>query len=94
MSGEWRPWAITAGALMSACGIAVLAGGGGPMLLIFGAVVFISVLIERSYALAAAKPLGGNWRPTDERFVDPETGKLVTVWYNPDNGERRYVPDA
>ena len=76
------------------CGIAVLASGGGPVLLIFGAVVLATVLIERSYALAAARPLGPNWRPTDERFVDPETGKLVTVWYNSASGQRRYVPEA
>ena len=35
--------------------------------------------------------LGPDWVATDERFVDPETGKLVTVYYHPATGERRYV---
>ena len=93
MSGEWRPWAMTAGVLLCVCGLAVAAAGGGPGLLIVGAVVLASVLAERSYALSRSRPLGGDWQATDERFVDPETGSLVTVWYNPVSGERRYVPD-
>jgi len=94
VSGEWRPWALTAGVLLSVCGLGILAVGGGPMLLIVGGVALVTVLIERSYALAHARPLGADWRATDERFIDPETGKLVTVWYNPASGERRYVPEA
>jgi hypothetical protein len=35
----------------------------------------------------------GNWHPTDEKFVDPESGKLVTVWFDPSTGERRYVSE-
>ena len=27
-----------------------------------------------------------NWLTTDERFVDPETGKLVTVFHKPSTG--------
>ena len=34
---------------------------------------------------------GGPWEPTAERFRDEETGALVTVWFNPATGERRYV---
>jgi hypothetical protein len=36
-------------------------------------------------------PLGPGWIETPERFVDPETGKEVTVYYQPSSGERRYV---
>jgi len=44
----------------------------------------------------ALKPLAGrspgpDWTATDERFVDPETGKLVRVYYHAASGERRYV---
>jgi hypothetical protein len=28
---------------------------------------------------------------TNERFIDPESGKTVTVFYQPFTGERRYV---
>jgi hypothetical protein len=58
-----------------------------PGLLLVGA-----VLVERRHY----KPLGGerpgaDWVATGERFIDPETGKLVTVFYRPTTGERRYV---
>jgi hypothetical protein len=32
---------------------------------------------------------GRNWQATPERFVDPQTGRLVTVFFNPATGERR-----
>ena len=90
----WRDLALTAGALLGVCGIALLAAGGGPALLIVGALVLVTALVERTYGAPAKRPLGDNWRPTDERFVDPETGKLVTVWFDPTSGERRYVADG
>ncbi|MEP7130959.1 MAG: hypothetical protein ABI770_07515 [Sphingomicrobium sp.] len=31
---------------------------------------------------------------SDEKFVDPESGKLLTVWFDPATGDRRYVEDA
>jgi hypothetical protein len=34
---------------------------------------------------------GGRWQATPERFLDEESGGLVTVWFNPVTGERRYV---
>jgi hypothetical protein len=34
---------------------------------------------------------GGRWQATPERFLDEESGSLVTVWFNPVTGERRYV---
>ena len=34
---------------------------------------------------------GGRWQATSERFLDEESGGLVTVWFNPVTGERRYV---
>jgi hypothetical protein len=29
-------------------------------------------------------------RPTEEVFVDPQTGKRMRVWYDPATGEREY----
>ena len=29
-------------------------------------------------------------QPTDEVFMDPETGKRTRVWYNPATGQREY----
>ena len=36
-------------------------------------------------------PPGKDWNLTDERFVDPQSGELVEVWYRPRTGERAYV---
>lgn len=33
------------------------------------------------------------FRPTEERFMDPTTRKLVRVWMDPGTGERRYRLD-
>jgi hypothetical protein len=93
MSG-WRGWAITAGVLLAVCGVALWASGGGWMLLIVGAVVIVSVLLEPVYGRATSRPINGGWRPTDEKFVDPESGKLLTVWFDPATGDRRYVEDS
>ncbi|HEX6742323.1 MAG TPA: hypothetical protein VF079_11090 [Sphingomicrobium sp.] len=93
MSGGWRDLALTVGILLALCGAGVLMAGAGPALLIAGGVVLVTAFLERTYGAPSRRPAGRNWRPTDERFVDPETGKLVTVWYDPATGERRYVAD-
>jgi hypothetical protein len=89
----WRGLALTAGVLLGIGGIALWASGGGFVLLIVAAVAIVTTLIEPLYGRAAARPLGPAWRATDEKFVDPETGELVTVWFDPETGERRYVGD-
>jgi hypothetical protein len=30
---------------------------------------------------------------TEERFLDPSTGVLMRVWFDPATGERRYLPE-
>jgi hypothetical protein len=58
-----------------------------PGLLLIGAVIGERWRYQR---LQGSRP-GAGWIATDERFVDPESGKLVTVFYQPSTGERRYV---
>jgi len=58
----------------------------------WAAVLLVGLLIERwRYKKLTAVPPGTDWQRTDERFVDPETGKLVTVYFQPATGERRYT---
>ena len=68
------------------CGPAALGLAGWALVLVVG------LMIERwRYKPLAEHSPGADWTVTDERFVDPETGKLVTVYYHPSSGERRYV---
>lgn len=61
-------------------------------LLASGGLLLIGTLGERVlYKQLESRSPGGNWVKTSERFVDPETGKIVDVFYDPAAGERRYV---
>ncbi|HEU0155011.1 MAG TPA: hypothetical protein VFQ82_03000 [Stellaceae bacterium] len=58
-----------------------------------GLVLAAALLIERwRYRPPAAHGLGPGWTATGERFIDPETGRLVEVWWRSETGERRYQP--
>ena len=62
------------------------------MLAVWAAILLVGLLIERwRYKPLAGRSPGPDWQRTDERFVDPETGKLVTVYFHPATGERRYI---
>lgn len=78
-------------------GAIALAAAGCPIiaiwrLLVPGLVLVGAALVERwRYKRLGGMPPGREWVATEERFVDPETGKLVAVYYRPPTGERRYV---
>jgi hypothetical protein len=86
-------------------GVAALAAGvvlialGGPLpvivwLLGLGLVLTFGIVFERvRYKSLSARRPGLDWQRTEERFVDPETGKLVTVYFRARDGERMYVED-
>jgi hypothetical protein len=62
------------------------------ILALWAAILLVGLAIERwRYKKLTAAPPGPDWQRTDERFVDPETEKLVTVYFNPATGERRYI---
>jgi Domain of unknown function (DUF1707) len=46
---------------------------------------------RRRHAQAAAP--GPGWVPTQERFRDPSTRKVMRVWIDPADSSRHYVPD-
>jgi hypothetical protein len=36
---------------------------------------------------------GPGWVPTNERFRDPTTNRIIRVWVDPADGSRHYLPD-
>jgi hypothetical protein len=74
-------------------GVAMLSSGQGNSatpLFIIGVLLAVGTVFEaRRYD---PKPHGqGTWEKTGERFVDPSTGKMTEVRYNPQTGERDYI---
>lgn len=74
-----------------AVGLALGAGGGmfGPLIL--GLLILAGTLFERHYHGNLTAPPGLGWERTEESFKDSSTGEILEVWYNPHNGQRRYV---
>ncbi len=61
----------------------------GPLIL--GLLILAGTLFERHYHRNLARPPGSGWERTEESFKDPSTGEILDVWYNPRDGQRRYV---
>lgn len=57
----------------------------------WGLILLVAVLAERWRYTRKHKVEDGPWQETGERFVDPESGRLMSVLYSPSSGERRYV---
>ena len=88
--------AILAYGVLAVIGAILLAVAGiitGLVLYLFvnGAIVIAALLFERGRYRPAVNP-DGPWQETAERFVDPTTGQLMKVRYNPQTGARDYVP--
>ena len=56
-----------------------------------GVLIAGGILFERGGYHPRVERAKGKWLPTGERFVDPTTGKMMEVRYNPESGERDYV---
>ncbi len=88
-----RLFLLLVGAVMFAVGLSARLAGhpqATPMGVI-GAVVVLAVLIERWRYRPPVRDGGGEWVRTDERFIDPGSGRSMDVLFNPHTGERRYV---
>jgi membrane protein implicated in regulation of membrane protease activity len=84
------------GIILAVLGLAVAARHAsllwGWQLALPGLLLVAAVAVERwRYRAVDRDRPGPDWQATGERFVDPETGKLVTVYDKPATGERRYV---
>jgi hypothetical protein len=63
----------------------------GAIQLFFGGAFLLFVLLVEARRYGSNRKLStGPWEATGERFVDPSTGKLTEVRYNPETGERDY----
>jgi len=87
---------LTVGVLMVLAGLFLLDDNIGVSLWLFGVggAFIVGTLLERIVykPLLREKP-GAGWVKTAERFIDPDTGQPVDVFYNPSTGERQYVAD-
>jgi len=92
-----RKGLITIGVLVAIIGVAALASGIIPesfVVILWGAFLIVAIVIERiRYKALLPKRPGPGWERTTERFVDEETGQTVTVYIQPETGERAYVKD-
>jgi len=92
-----RKGLIVIGVLVIILGLAALASGIVSRSLVFvfwGVVLILSIIFERvTYKRLASKSPGPGWQRTTERFVDEQTGETVTVYIQPETGERTYVKE-
>src|SRR4051812_21243939 len=75
--------------------VLVLLGVTTPFLIIYlvvmGLLIAGGVIFERSKYRPQVRRDTGYWQDTGERSVDPATGRVTRVMYNPVTGERDYV---
>ena len=60
--------------------------------LVVAAAIIVTTRARRKRMRPPATPLKERWIKTDEIFSDPTTGIRQRVWYDPETGERHYVP--
>lgn len=82
--------------LLLVAAIALLVGGALalflPQLIIGGLFLIVALAIERwRYKPVRSDRPDPHWTDTGERFVDPETGVLTAVYFDPEKGERHYL---
>lgn len=68
--------------------------GGTPAIpaTIFLGIVLAALVFENiRYRKASTQAPGGDFAATGEKFIDPESGKLIEVHADPATGARRYV---
>ncbi len=85
---------LVIGVVLLAIGIVLASYGVIPALwaLVMGGLLTFGIVLERVlYKPLEPRAPGAGWVRTDERFVDPDTGRMVEVFYHQASGERRYV---
>ncbi len=63
-----------------------------PQLVLGGLFLLIGLAIERwRYKPLEQRAPDPRWTDTGERFIDPQSGVLVAVYFDPTKGERHYI---
>jgi hypothetical protein len=91
-----RTLVIVLGVALASGGVALMLHGPRPAglyLLVLGVTVLLGTLLERWRYRPVAPRASAGWKRTDERFLDPTTGRRITVYYDAASGERHYVDD-
>lgn len=61
-------------------------------LLVLGVILVLGLTFERwRYKPPSHAAPNPAWTDTGERFVDPASGQLTGVWFDPASGERHYL---
>jgi hypothetical protein len=86
---------VVGGLLLLGAGIAALTGvfvALLPQLLSGGLLLVVGLAIERwRYKPLLRTGPDPHWKDTGERFVDPGSGQLTAVYFDPQRGERHYI---
>ncbi|MDE2294128.1 MAG: hypothetical protein KGL36_01575 [Gammaproteobacteria bacterium] len=86
---------VLGAALLVGAGVAALTGlfvVFVPQLLLAGVLLIVGLAIERwRYKPLIESGPDGAWTDTGERFVDPASGRLTAVYFDPRDGARHYV---
>jgi hypothetical protein len=65
-----------------------------PHVLILGLMLTAGIVWERwQYKKPLTRP-DPRWQPTGERFVDPQSGRTLAVYFDPTSGDSHYVDTA
>ena len=86
---------LAIGSIMLLAALALsLSGHAGvaPQLTLFGFILTAGVAFERWIykGNSNGRPQPG-WQATGERFIDPGSGQLTEVWFDPRSGQRHYL---
>lgn len=60
-------------------------------LVITGAILVVAIVFERRGYRPRVDRTHVRWQPTGERFIDPSSGHLIEVRFDPKTGARDYV---
>ena len=88
-----RKFLLWVGILMLASGVLMVFAqpANAFPLLVFGGLLTLSAVFERWRYKQPKSAAAARGFATGERFIDPETGALMEVYYDAATGERTYV---